>query len=204
MRIAILHSNSYNFSEGYCQQADHWWWTKFKCGCNPHFLGCVSDVSYSTPQRISKKFLSTSPQCSSRYFQIHSFPSEPVDQSAVCTNYLSSSLELSSACFMMEIQPPCQDLDHSNRPFTEKLNLIRETMVFGSIICGNLSKDSKHLTKKIETNEKTFVLPSLSHTAHKSGELVTMSRFFSKKYTARGFSALSYVNHLSHCMHIHR
>lgn len=35
--------------------------------------------------------LSTCPQCSSSHFQNHSLPSEPVNQSAVCTNYITSA-----------------------------------------------------------------------------------------------------------------
>lgn len=38
----------------------------------------------------------------------------------------------------------------------------------------------------------------------RDSELVTMPGFFPNQHTARGFSTLSYVNSLSHCMHIYR
>lgn len=38
----------------------------------------------------------------------------------------------------------------------------------------------------------------------RDSELVTMPGFFPNQHTARGFSMLSYVNSLSHHMHIYR
>lgn len=86
----IKHRNSYNFPEVYSQELDHWRQTKFNCGCNPDFFfDCSRDRSIVLYTLQSFQFLSTCPQCSTFYFQKHSFPSEPVNQSAICTNYIT-------------------------------------------------------------------------------------------------------------------
>lgn len=64
--------------------------------------------------------------------------------------YLSNCLTFSIAWLVMEIQPPCKDLESKHRAVESHWR----SSNFVNIICGNPSKYKYHPTRKTETKKK--------------------------------------------------